>query len=136
MKLGNIAVTALVASTILLPSYAVAGDINSKLTNQSKENGSDGYYLVQETIIGENGCVKVEGDKKLNPGDSAQLKIKEGCKWGVVRYKIYNVLDNKEIGKLGHSFHDGNFTTEIIGTCKGNDCSFTGITAEQSCKAP
>lgn len=131
MKIGKILLTSLVSSTISLSPCVMADDLSSKLSNQSKQNAAAGYYLVQDTVIGENDCVKVEGNKKLNPGDSAQLKIKDGCKWGVARYTIYNVSDDKEIGKLGHSFHDGNFTIEIISTCKGNECSFTGLTPEQ-----
>lgn len=133
MKLFNKLSSVVLASTILsaLPSYAIAADMSSKLTNQSKQNGSAGYYLVQDKIIGENDCVKVEGNAKLNPGDSAELKIKVGCKWGVVRYKILNISDNKEMGYLKHSFNDGEFSVDITSACKDGECNFYGLTPEQ-----
>lgn len=123
----------MLASIIALPTYALADDdMVSKLTNQSKQSGGEGYYLVQDKIIGENDCVKVDGPSKLNPGDSAKLKIKEDCKWGVVRYKIFNMTDNKEMGYLKHSFNDGEFSIDITSACKGGECSFNGLTAEQN----
>ena len=134
MKAQGRLATCLTVCILSWASYAAADDISSKLTNQSKQNGSDGYYLVQEKVIGENDCVKVDGNKKLNPGDSANLKIKEDCKWGVVQYKIFNVTDDKEVGTLGHSFRDGVFNVEIVSECKGSDCAFTGLTPSQNKK--
>lgn len=131
MKSFNLLKSFILISTLGIPAYGIADDTSSKLTNQSKQNGANGYYLVREKIIAENNCVNVEGSEKLNPGDSANLKIKPECKWGVVQYKIYNVDDNKEIGKLGHSYHDGNFTIEITSTCEGKDCNFTSLLPEK-----
>jgi hypothetical protein len=133
MKGQSLLATSLLISTLSCASIAMADDVSSKLTNQSKQNGSEGYYLVQEKVISEDECVKVEGNKRLNPGDSARLKIKDDdCKWGVVQYKIFTVSGDKEVGKLGHSFRDGNFSVEIVSECKGSDCSFTGLTSEQN----
>lgn len=119
------------ASIMVLPTYAIAADMSSKLTNQSKQNAETGYYLVQDKIIAENDCVKVDGNAKLNPGDSAQLTIKKDCKWGVVRYKIMNINDNKEMGYLKHSYNDGDFSIDIMSVCKGGECNFFGLTADQ-----
>lgn len=132
MKLFNRVHWIVLTSVMVLPAYAMADDMSSKLTNQSKQNGSTGFYLVQDKIIGENDCVKVDGEAKLNPGDSAQLKIKDGCKWGVVRYKIVNMSDNKEMGYLKHSFNDGEFSIDITSVCKGGECNFYGLNADQN----
>lgn len=132
MKLFNKLPYVLLASALLLPTSAMAADMSSKLTNQSKQNGSEGYSLVQDKIIGENDCVKVEGNAKLNPGDGAELKIKDGCKWGVVRYKIVNISDSKEMGYLKHSFNDGEFSIDITSVCKDGACNFSGLTPEQN----
>ncbi len=120
------------ATTLILPAYAMADDMNSKLTNQSGKNGSPGFYLVLDKTISENDCVKVDGNAKLNPGDSAQLKIKQGCKWGVVRYKIFNLTDNKEMGYLKHSYNDGDFSIDISSVCKGGECGFYELSADQN----
>lgn len=122
----------MLASAMLLSTYAMANDLSSTLTNQSAQNGAAGFYLVQDKIIGENDCVKVEGNTKLNPNDSVQLKIKQGCKWGVVRYKIFDISNNKEMGYLKHSFNDGDFNIDITSTCKNGDCSFYGLNPEQN----
>lgn len=134
MKMSTIARFALLTSISILPAYVMAANDNftSKLVNQSKLNDSEGYYLVQDKILGENDCVKVDGNKKLNPGDSAQLNIKKECNWGVVRYKIFSVKDNKDMGYLGHSFHDGNFSIDVTSVCKGSECSFYGLNPEQN----
>lgn len=120
------------ASILALPTSAIATDMSSKLTNQSAQNGQAGFYLVQDKIISENDCVKVQGNKKLNPGETAELKIKEGCKWGVVKYKIVNMSDNKEMGYLKHSYNEGEFSIDIMSACKGGDCNFYGLNAEQN----
>lgn len=123
----------LLTSIITFPAYIMADDnLSSTLVNQSKQNGSDGFYLVQAKIIDENECVTVEGNKKVNPGENAQLKIKKGCNWGVVLYKIFSVKDNKEMGYLGHSFHDGNFSIDVTSICKGSECKFYDLNPEQN----
>lgn len=132
MRLFNTIQSAMLASAMLLPTYAMAEDLSSTLTNQSTQNGSTGFYLVQDKIIGENDCVKVEGNAKLNPNDSAQLKIKQGCKWGVVRYKIFDISSHKDMGYLKHSFNDGNFNIDITSICKSGECNFYGLNPEQN----
>lgn len=133
MKISAIMKSLLFTSIIMFPVYGMADDnMSSKLVNRSKQNGSEGYYLVQDKILGENDCVKVEGNKKLNPGDSAQLNINKECKWGVVVYKIFSMKENKEMGYLGHSFHDGDFSIDITALCKGSECSFYDLNPAQS----
>lgn len=132
MKILDTMRSMLFISIITLPALVMANDnFSSNLVNQSKHNGSEGFYLVQDKILGENDCVTVKGNKKINPGDSAQLTIKKDCSWGVVRYKIFSVKDNKDIGYLGHSFHDGNFSIDITSLCKGSECNFYDLNPDQ-----
>lgn len=133
MKVSNIMKSLLFSSIVFLPVYAIADDnLSSTLTNRSKQSGSEGYTLVQEKTWGEKDCVKVEGSEKLNPGDSNKLKIKKGCDWGGVGYKIVAVKDNQEVGRLGHSFHGGDFSIDITADCKGTECNFYDLNPVQN----
>lgn len=135
MKFLHAMCNVLFSSVIILPASLMAADNqSSKLNNQSGQNGSKAFYLVQEKILGEGDCVQVVGNKKINPGESAQLNIKKDCTWGVARYKIYSAQDNKEIGYLGHSFHDGNFSIDITSQCKGSECNFFDLNPDQERK--
>jgi len=118
---------------LLLPVYATASDFyTSDLNNNSKTAKSAGYYLVQDKVWSENGCVADSGKDKLNPGDTTTLKIKKECKWGGVRYKIQTVKDNTSMGFLSHSFHDGTFSLEVTANCNNNKCVFRDLSPEQN----
>jgi hypothetical protein len=117
---------------LLLPVYASAANVyTSELSNHSKTEKSAGYYLVQDKVWSENGCVADSGKEKLNPGDMTTLKIKKDCKWGGVRYKIHQVKGDATKGYLAHSFHDGTFTIEITENCNNNNCEFRDLSPEQ-----
>jgi len=118
---------------LALPLCAVAeeGDYTSKLTNKSKENGGTGYTLVQDRTWGEPTCVVDTGSKELKPGDSTNLSIKKGCKWGGVQYKIMKEGDNSDVGRLSHSFRDGTFTIEITSECQNTGCDFYDLNPQQ-----
>lgn len=117
---------------LINPAFAM-GDENfsSKLNNKSKQNGNDGYYLVKDTEWGNN-CVIDSGKDRINPGDVNTLIIKKGCQWGGVRYNVFTVTGNSNIGSLGHSFHNGKFSIEISAPCDGTDCNFVNINPLQN----
>lgn len=116
----------------LIPGYALADNSTSTLNNQS--DSKTGYYLVQDWIWGNQGCViaPTVGMTKIQPGQSAQLTVKEGCKWGGVRYKIFNVANNQEIGSLSHSFHNGSFSIDVSAPCSGSTCVFRDLDPQQN----
>ena len=121
---------------LLLPSCVLAADetISSKLTNQSKQQDTGGYYLEQVKVYAENDCVKDSGSKKINPGESTVLTVKKGCIWGGVRYKIINVDTKKEMGSLSHNYRDGAFSIEVSAPCTGTDCNFYDLSPVQDRK--
>ena len=114
---------------LLLPICAFADDFyTSELSNNSSK--TDGYYLVQDSVWSEKGCVADSGAKRLNPGETTTLKIKKDCKWGVVKYQIHKVQGGAAMGYLAHSFHGKNFSLEITAACK-NKCVFRDLNPEQ-----
>jgi hypothetical protein len=121
MKLKTAALISVVAFG--LPTLVLAND-ESELKNQS--NQKDGYYLVQENIWTKKGCVEEpkEGKQKVMPGESAKLKMKEGCKWGVVKYEVFKMSDHKKVGDIAHTYRGGKFFIEMQKTCEGNTCNF------------
>lgn len=116
----------------LLPTYALADNSSATLNNQS--DAKTGYNLVQDWIWGETGCViaPTVGKTVIHPGQSAQLTIKDGCKWGGVRYKIINLANNQEVGMLSHSFHNGSFSIDISAPCSGTTCNFHDLNPSQN----
>ncbi len=123
----------LIISALLLPIYGFAADTNfsSTLNNQSKQNDPNGFSLVQAKVWSENGCVLNSGSKKINPGESTVLEIKQGCMWGGVSYKIISIKDNKDMGYLAHSFRNGSFSIEIKAPCKDSVCNFYDLNPQQ-----
>ena len=127
----NLVISFLFSMAFILPVHASDADFyTSKLSNNSKT--ADGYYLVQDKIWSEKGCVVDTGKDKLNPGDTATLKIKKDCKWGVVKYQIHKMKDDASMGFLAHSFHDGEFSLEITKKCSNNNCIFRDLSLEQN----
>lgn len=116
------------------PVYASAAEEanSSTLNNKTTQNDPDGFYLVQDKVWGENGCVIDSGKKQINPGESNILKIKNGCTWGGIRYKIVKVSTKADMGYLGHSFRDGSFTIDITEPCTGSECNFYDLSPQQN----
>lgn len=120
-----------VMAAIAIPFYAAAADnITSKLTNKSNENNGPNYTLVQDKTLGEGGCVVDAGSKKVAPGESTTLTIKNGCTWGVVVYKVMKG-DNSEVAQLSHSYRDGNFSIQVNAKCQDKDCVFYDLNPQQ-----
>lgn len=121
-----------IALCFVLPTYAFAADKTSDLKNQS--DPKTGYYLVQDKIWAKNGCVitPAAGNKKINPGDTDTLKVKDGCKWGVVTYNIFQVSDSKKVGEMAHSYRDGSFNIDIKADCSGDACTFYDLNPQQN----
>lgn len=134
-KLGKIrSLLSILLLTITTPFASADDNISSTLNNKSKQNGSEGFYLVQDKAWSEEGCILDKGKSQINPGESSVLKIKQGCTWAAVRYKITDVTNSKDMGFLGHSFRDGNFAIDISAPCNGNECNFYDLNPEQNRK--
>ena len=94
--------------------FATENYYSSRLRNQSKQSGSEGYYLIKDKVWSEHGgCVIDSGSKQLNPGESTSLKINKKCMSGGVQYQIFSLVNHEFAGYLSHHFHDGSFSMEI-----------------------
>jgi hypothetical protein len=115
---------------------ALAADdvVSSKLNNLSKTKDSEGYYLVQDKVWSEYDCITDSGNKKINPNETSVLKVKKECKWAGIRYKIFKVTNNEDMGFLAHSYRDGTFSIEVTSPCNGDECNFYDLSPEQTRK--
>lgn len=124
-----------VSSAILAPvllAAAAEDNYSSTLNNKSNTNGKEAFYLVKDQSWAEGDCIMEKGKDRINPGESSNLKIKKGCTWGVMKYKILSVKDNKFMGNLAHSFHDGKFSIELTSQCNEKECNFYDLNPEQN----
>jgi len=127
--------TLLVLATLLSSCVlATEGDHTSKLNNETKQQSGEPFYLVQDKVWSEYGCVLDSGSKRVNPGESTVLKIKKGCKWGGVQYKVFKASNNEDMGYLAHSFRDGTFNIEVTAPCGPSGCNFYDLSPEQNRK--
>lgn len=121
-----------------ISTYVIASDdiYSSRLVNQSKHSGSNGYRLVKTKEWPKTGCIIDSGKQILNPGESTELKIKKSkeCNESGIGYSIYKVEDTKNehlLGYISHRLGDGKFSVQISRFCEGNDCLFTGLNPAQ-----
>lgn len=101
---------------IIISAYSFTAEnyYSSKLHNQSKQSGAEGYYLIKDKVWSEHGgCIVDSGSKKVNPGESTSLKINKECTSGGVEYKVFNLINHEIVGYLLHNFHNGSFSMEI-----------------------
>lgn len=115
----------------IVPTTLLAADSYTSIL-KNKSDPKNGYYLVQTLIYGEK-CIQTpqKGVNKIIPGESTLLKMKKDCTWGGVRYKIYTVSNNKNVGTLSHNFRDGKFNIEIAVDCHGTECNFYDLNPNQ-----
>lgn len=122
---------------LLLPQQLMAEEIySSKLVNDSKVLGSNGYKLVKTKMWPQSGCILESGKEILYPGESATLKIRkiDQCNESGIGYSIYKMDDQKNVHLLGYASHRlgaGKFSLQISRFCEGKECFFTGLNPEQ-----
>lgn len=121
----------LIIASLLSPLAFGDDNYSSTLANKSTQKNNEGYYLVQEQAWSEEGCILEKGKQRINPGESSVLTIKKGCIWGGIRYKVFNMANDKYMGFLSHSFREGTFSLEITAPCNGKECIFYDLNPEQ-----